>query len=165
MKLQISHLKDGLHSDHLLDSASAFGFENPEDFADKIAVTLNIDKRGSDFFIKFQVEAKMVLRCDRCLEPFETTISDHSSALYTTKEEFVSDDSSTYLIRDGDSELEIGTEVREIILLAVPIKALCSENCKGICKCGQNLNKEACLCTKKDIDPRWDALKKLKGLN
>ncbi|KAA3660522.1 MAG: DUF177 domain-containing protein [Calditrichaeota bacterium] len=166
MKIQVSHLTDGLHSDHLLDSASAFGFENPDDFAGKIKVDITIDKRRSDFYLKFAVMAKVFLVCDRCLERFESLFEDEARALYTTNEKLVTDDSgSTYLIQEGQRELEVGTEVREIVVLALPIKTVCSENCKGLCKCGRNLNKEACTCEEPDIDPRWETLKKLKNTN
>ncbi len=53
--------------------------------------------------------------------------------------------------------------LREQVLLAVPLKAVCREECKGICpQCGRNRNQESCQCAPELPDPRWDALKELK---
>ncbi|PYS67386.1 MAG: hypothetical protein DMF69_23170, partial [Acidobacteria bacterium] len=51
---------------------------------------------------------------------------------------------------------------KEQILLAVPSRSLCTENCKGFCPtCGADKNAGDCGCDEKDIDPRWAALKNL----
>ena len=54
--------------------------------------------------------------------------------------------------------------LREQVLLAVPLKAICREDCKGLCPhCGKNLNLETCSCSEPVEDPRWSALKDLRG--
>ena len=58
--------------------------------------------------------------------------------------------------------IDVDEVVKEQILLAVPTRMLCREDCKGICpECGTDLNKGECACKKDDIDPRWAALKNL----
>jgi len=48
--------------------------------------------------------------------------------------------------------------LREQVLLAVPLKAVCNDACKGLCpRCGKNLNVEACTCQPAQ-EPRWEAL-------
>jgi uncharacterized protein len=43
------------------------------------------------------------------------------------------------------------------------MKALCDDDCAGLCsKCGQNLNKGKCECPAEDTDPRWAKLTELK---
>jgi uncharacterized protein len=68
-----------------------------------------------------------------------------------------------YFFADPSSAFfEIDDLVREAVILSVPAKPLCSENCKGLCPvCGTDLNRSTCSCAKKDIDPRWDQLKGL----
>jgi uncharacterized protein len=52
--------------------------------------------------------------------------------------------------------------VNEQILLAVPARMLCREDCKGICPdCGIDRNTGECNCVTNEIDPRWAALKNL----
>ena len=68
-------------------------------------------------------------------------------------------DFSTY---DGD-RIDLDEIVREQILLALPTRQLCAEDCKGLCpSCGANLNEKACGCEQQQTDPRWSALEALK---
>ena len=49
------------------------------------------------------------------------------------------------------------------MLLAVPLKALCREDCKGLCPgCGRNRNRESCDCAALARDARWAALGKIR---
>ena len=60
-----------------------------------------------------------------------------------------------------DGELELDELMREVFLLEMDTKNLCSEDCKGLCPgCGADLNREPCRC-KKEIDPRWAKLAQL----
>jgi uncharacterized protein len=54
--------------------------------------------------------------------------------------------------------------VREQVLLALPLKAVCREDCRGLCpKCGAYLNEEQCSCKEHVEDPRWAALKDIRS--
>ena len=54
--------------------------------------------------------------------------------------------------------------VREQVLLAVPLKVICREDCKGLCPhCGANQNLERCSCSEPMEDPRWTALKDIRS--
>jgi len=60
-------------------------------------------------------------------------------------------------------QLDLGPAVREQILLALPMDALCREECKGLCQiCGGNLNEKACACDRHIPDPRWAGLANIK---
>ena len=62
------------------------------------------------------------------------------------------------LLQDG--LLDIGEYVRTAVILELPSRFLCREECKGLCpKCGADLNAATCSCGDKEPDPRWDALK------
>jgi uncharacterized protein len=63
---------------------------------------------------------------------------------------------------DGEA-IDVDEIMKEQILLAVPTRMLCREDCKGICpECGIDKNTGECQCVTDDIDPRWAALKNLK---
>lgn len=77
---------------------------------------------------------------------------------------------------DGDDEFimisasrttyVLDQNLRDLITLELPMKATCRSDCKGLCpKCGTNWNEQRCNCDVKEIDPRWDALKKLSDNN
>jgi uncharacterized protein len=54
--------------------------------------------------------------------------------------------------------------LREQVLLAAPVKAICREDCRGLCShCGRNLNAEQCSCAEPLVDPRWATLKELRS--
>jgi uncharacterized protein len=66
---------------------------------------------------------------------------------------------------DGHT-LDLEPTLREQILLALPMDALCGEGCKGLCpSCGQNLNEATCDCHADVADPRWAKLRELKLSN
>ena len=59
-------------------------------------------------------------------------------------------------------EINVGNLAFEEFLLALPVKALCSEDCKGLCpECGHNLNTGPCACSRDQGDPRLAALRNL----
>ena len=60
-------------------------------------------------------------------------------------------------------EFDLTEILRDTLLIAVPVKVLCQEDCRGICSgCGALLNEEPCRCQPKSIDPRFRVLEKLK---
>jgi len=62
---------------------------------------------------------------------------------------------------DGDT-IDITNIVKNNIILSLPFKKLCKDDCKGICQnCGGNLNTTSCHCKEDDIDPRLAKLKDL----
>jgi len=64
---------------------------------------------------------------------------------------------------NSDQVADLTDMVRQELLLALPMKPLCSEECKGLCpRCGVNLNIETCDCRVKGMDSRWEGLKDLK---
>jgi len=61
-----------------------------------------------------------------------------------------------------EPQVDVEPVVLENILLSLPLRTLCSPECKGLCTiCGQDLNLAGCQCQEKEIDPRWEALKKM----
>jgi len=97
--------------------------------------------------------------CDRCGE--ETiTLFDYSFS-HTLVLSLEGENEGDY-IETPDYILDLDELVTSDILLELPSKHLCSEECKGVCpKCGANLNKTVCKCDLKEIDPRLEALKSL----
>ncbi|MBR7132217.1 MAG: DUF177 domain-containing protein [Clostridia bacterium] len=72
-----------------------------------------------------------------------------------------SEESDTILITP-DMKLDLDELVYTEVVVSLPMKHLCSEDCKGICfKCGKNLNEGKCDCPEKEIDPRFSALAEL----
>jgi len=109
--------------------------------------------------------------CARCLEPVTRDVARSFDLLYRP----LGIDAGHEELSVTDAEAEIGYYIgdgllledvlREQLLLAVPIKIVCREDCRGLCpSCGCNLNVEKCACTAPLPDPRWAALQELKDL-
>lgn len=97
------------------------------------------------------------LSCDRCTKAFseEKTVP-YETLLATELEQEDSDD----IVLLEDEQLDAGELLRDVFILAMDSKNLCSEDCKGLCHgCGVDLNVEQCRC-QKEIDPRLAGLAK-----
>jgi len=117
----------------------------------KVPVQVKIDIFRSDAKITVKGEVRAVIKfsCDRCLEEFYKT-------LYIP---FYREVKESELVEGcwDDSE-----EIRQSIILSLPMKNLCKEDCLGLCPhCGTNLNVAKCSCKNNEVDERWGKLKKL----
>lgn len=122
-----------------------------------------------DIRVQGDLSTRVEVPCARCLEPVRREIERHFDLLYRPQ----GTDAGREEISVTDAEAEIGyytgdgllleDVLREQVLLAVPIKIVCREDCKGLCPhCGKNLNQGACDCHEEVSDPRWDALRGLR---
>ena len=122
-----------------------------------------------DIRLKGELEIDLEVACARCLEPVVLPVKRSFDLLYRP----LGTDSGHEELSVTDAEAEIGyyqgegllleDTLREQVLLSVPLKALCREDCKGLCPhCGRNLNEGECSCTEQLEDPRWAALKEIR---
>lgn len=118
------------------------------------------------FFVSINIDGLVEVPCSRCLEKTEVAIKGQFSYLYglasdredTDNEE---EDEIFVKLRSWKSVIDIVDQVWECLILLLPEKVLCSEDCKGLCPvCGQNLNKGTCNCNRDTSDPRLEVLKK-----
>ena len=74
----------------------------------------------------------------------------------------LADEENDDYIETPDFVLDLDETVISDVLLSLPQKNLCKEDCKGLCsQCGHNLNEGECDCDKKQVDPRLEILKQL----
>jgi uncharacterized protein len=126
-------------------------------------------RRIEDIRLTGNFETTLELHCARCLEPVAKDVSSTFDLLYRpqgsdagVEERTVNEAESEISYYTGDG-LVLEDVLREQVLLAVPLKTVCREECRGLCpRCGRNLNFEQCECTEPAADLRWAALKELK---
>ncbi|KUK14592.1 MAG: hypothetical protein XD52_0144, partial [bacterium 42_11] len=115
-----------------------------------------------------EVTTTLKLHCSRCLEPFEFPVKFDFEVEYRRGEERL--DSKEKALKDDDfriayftgENIDIEEDIKQFIILSIPMKPLCREECKGLCPvCGKNLNEGDCGCQRDLEDPRWSALKEL----
>lgn len=102
-------------------------------------------------------DTEFTVSCARCGRQFVYTEPVTLEAKITDK--LANKDEDEFLLLQ-DGLLDIGEYVRTAVILELPSRFLCREECKGLCpKCGADLNAATCSCGDKEPDPRWDALK------
>jgi len=167
-----------------LDSIPATGFkarleERGESFKDvfrksgyiltgPIGAVLDITLEKGGVYINGSITALFKVSCGRCLEDFDFKV-DTPVALFLKK---LSDLKGEVELNASDMDVNAlaGDEIdtSEILLsqiaMELPLRALCSEDCRGLCqRCGAELNKEPCRCVAEDeVDARLAALKGFK---
>ena len=98
--------------------------------------------------------------CDRCAQEFDRDIDIPIDVVLVTELSNEENEDEWVFPLVGDSA-DLEDIVRTVFVLDLDSKFLCKEDCKGLCcRCGKNLNKEACIC-QKEVDPRFAALKQL----
>lgn len=109
--------------------------------------------------LKAELTYDFSMPCNRCME--ETLTKCRLSVFHTLVRSIHEDDNESY-IQVEDEAVDLDELLYSDIILELPAKYICKEDCKGICPhCGKNLNKESCNCGKNQIDPRFEVLKKL----
>ena len=132
-------------------------------------VELSVYRFQSKIFIQGVVYATIEQTCSRCLEPFAKT--------FETKAEWVAvpDGMEKFFPEQGDDEekdptvisfsrdhIDLTEEVRNVLLLALPMKPLCREDCAGLCsQCGQPLQLGVCRCDENLQNSPFGVLKKI----
>ncbi len=123
-----------------------------------------------DIRLRGNLSAQLELQCARCLEPVPQNVKREFELLYRP----LGTDAGRDEMSVTDAEAEIGyyqgegllleDVLREQVLLALPLKVTCREDCRGLCpQCGKNLNHEKCSCSTAIEDPRWAALKDVRN--
>ena len=140
-------------------------------------------RAGKKVVLKADAVLPLTTQCSRCLKEIRWDLKLDFTTIFTSAPvsepsaraegpQKVQDESGTGASFDLDSAEEepfdgrtINTDgvLAEQLLLGLPMSALCSESCKGLCSvCGADLNDGDCGCERKPMDPRWAALKSIK---
>lgn len=131
---------------------------------------LIVEHRGprefvEDIRLRAHFEGTFELLCARCLEPVLTPLQGEFDLIYRPAS--VETGSGEHAISEDETEigyyeksgLLLEDAVREQVLLNLPGRALCRQECKGLCpQCGANRNATDCGCGESPADPRWRAL-------
>lgn len=138
-----------------------------------VELVLDVTRHGGTAFtLSGRASTRLQMDCSRCLEPFEVPVDAHFDLRYVPHSENAGqgeievgdDDLATAFYREG--MVDLIDLLREQFMLALPMKPLCQEACKGFCpECGTNLNKTQCDCAPKWEDPRLAPLKSLLSNN
>jgi uncharacterized protein len=170
MRLDLSRIRAATERYDKVYEAGAFeGDADVFRVAAPVALGFDVTKDKDQFRLVGSVKTTLELPCSRCLEPFTIPVDAAFDLRYQPRShnagagerEVEEDDLSTAFYEN--EEIDLGQLMREQFYLAMPMKPLCQEGCRGLCpECGTNLNRGACACRHEWEDPRLAALRNLK---
>jgi uncharacterized protein len=131
-----------------------------------VHVELEIHKDKEKFRLVGTVRTELELPCSRCLEPFRMPVDSSFDLPFlpashmSVEEEREVQEEDLEISYYRDDQIDLNELLREQFYLALPMKPLCVEDCKGLCaQCGTNLNTGTCACAPAWEDPRLAPLK------
>lgn len=120
-------------------------------------------RSGATLFFVGTIQGEVTAQCARCLEEYSLPLARHFSVALTPyveeeREKELSQDELEFSFYTGD-EIDLSALVQEQILLTLPSRPLCREDCQGLCaQCGTNLNLQLCECRPSRSDSPFSVL-------
>ena len=177
MKIRIDHIKNKpyeLHVEQPIDVFPALARMQSDGecvFTGPVKADITIEREFDHLKAVGRVVVPMKLTCGRCLISYSTAVDSAFTIIFRKETapnaevedetELCDDDliSSSYC---GD-EIDLAHEIEEQVVMDIPLKALCEEECKGLCPaCGTDLNTGSCTCSREPINLKFSALKDFK---
>jgi uncharacterized protein len=171
MRIELVNLEHG-RSDfaHVYQPDELGSLDDRVSLVEPAKVTGKVRLSGAEVFVNGHIDTRAQVECDRCLKKVELPVSADFALEYIPGSEYESsqaaeltEDEMSVSVFDGEA-IDVDEIVKEQVLLAVPTRMLCRDDCKGICpECGIDKNTGDCACGTNEVDPRWAALKNLTG--
>jgi uncharacterized protein len=149
MKINIKRIPPDGETLSGTDPASIMDLDEPDlHFEHEVEYQFLAQIHGNALLVTGHVSTPVTLRCSRCVRDFKQPVR---------VEQFV-----FHQELHGEDFVDLTASMREDIILELPQRALCAEDCKGLCPhCGKDLNKGSCRCKQSGGDLRWHALDNL----
>ncbi len=139
------------------------------EFLSPLRLSITVAREYDHIRASGKVETVVKVACARCLTEYNADI-DSSFTIFYTKAAGMTLDEEVELAEEdlisksyeGD-EIDFAPEVAEQVIMEIPLKPLCREDCRGLCSsCGANLNDTACSCDRSGGNLKFSALKGIK---
>jgi uncharacterized protein len=164
LRLNISKLSEGIHKHSLEAQPDTIGLDAR--FDEPVRVSATLEKTSRQLFLRVEFVTAGLFSCDRCLDEYRREVRNGYTIVYVTDSHATEglDEHEVQVIHADTNIIDLAEDIRQYVLLALPLKMLCRENCAGLCpECGINRNRGTCKCGEVDVDPRWEGLKRFLG--
>lgn len=153
-----------------ISAAGECGFPAP------LRIHLRVQKAGEMVEIDAEVKTRVSLTCSRCLKGFEMPLATRFALTYAEElpeisgeedeEEVELSAEEMGIILFHGEEIDLREAVQDQVVMALPLRPLCSEECRGLCpQCGADLNQGDCGCAPLAFNPKFGTLKDFKPDN
>ena len=170
MRIELANLGDGKGEFSTTYEADQLELEDERvRLATPVSVQGRIKRSGAEVIVSGHINGELFINCDRCLKPLQMPLDNDFELEYVNGSDYealpdaeLTEEQMAISVFDGVG-IDVDEIVKEQVLLAVPTRLLCRDDCKGICPiCGSDRNATDCNCETSSSDPRWDALRSLK---
>jgi uncharacterized protein len=124
---------------------------NRGQFSEPIEVRIELDRHDPYVHLDYHARTRVHRVCDRCLADYEFALDADGELLFVLGKSSAAgesgEDEIQYIPADAQ-EIDLTVDLRDALMLSLPLKSLCREDCKGLCpNCGQDLNEGMCNCS------------------
>ncbi|MBI4179720.1 DUF177 domain-containing protein [bacterium] len=134
-----------------------------------IRVEVDLQSAGRDILGRLEVDCRLKLECALCLEAFSYAVNAQRQVRYLqnpTDEQLEAELDGWFVSQFDGETVFLDEDVRQILLLSIPLRQVCREDCRGLCaRCGANLNRGDCGCPRpasSKENPLRDALEDIR---
>ena len=163
MKISLTGLRPGTHEFHFEELPAKWGLENHQDLRTLVHLTVQMEKGTAAIHVRNHIRTTGHFTCDRCLEEFDRALEDSGRVVFSSNEALAGPEDDVIHAYDANAhEIDLTADIRDLLLLSIPAKLLCRDDCRGLCAgCGAHLNFEKCRCETTHVEVRWQPLQKL----
>ena len=124
------------------------------DFVSPLSCTVLLLHQGNgNVYVTADITSVISAECRRCVNPFEIDVVTTLDVFFSISDESPEENIADERYYDGET-IDISEDVRQALILEIPMWPLCSETCEGLClQCGTELNAGACSCEIEDETP------------
>jgi uncharacterized protein len=149
VKIHLPSYPQGVHQ--IIEDIEPRNLElDSEIFVAPIQTLLNLDRHDPYLQFEFSLQTSVRLTCDRCLTDFQQLLTVRTPMLYVMGRSAATmpeDETEVVFVSAGLTDLDISADLRDFLILALPEKRLCRDDCKSLCPgCGADLNTQICSC-------------------
>ena len=171
--VEFKGLKEGRHEFDFEAGEKFFEhFENSPVNVGDVTVNVTLEKRSTFLKIYLKIKGRVELTCDRCLGNYRQKIKNKAEVLVKFSEVDQEDDVDVMWVNPEEHRLNLAQLIYEYVALAIPLKRIHPDDKYGESTCDpemldklDNFGQPEDNDDKDEIDPRWEALKKLKNNN
>ena len=163
MKIQVGGLSQGHHNYTFRAQPADLGLDGH--YVRDVDVTVELEKTATQLMLKAELATEGRFVCDRCADDFAQPLAASYRMHYLWNQEDAAqlDPAEVQIVASNLAVIDLTEDVRQTLILAVPLKLLCRSDCKGLCpRCGKNMNLGSCTCSDEPGDSRWEALRSLR---